>query len=77
MTALEVLRSDHAIVSRRFLSEKTVQAYVRNIFTKLDLRVSCDDHRRVLVVLQYLRSPPGSGEDGADGVAAGATLAPS
>jgi hypothetical protein len=31
---------------------------VRNIFTKLGVGESADDHRRLLAVLNYLRSPP-------------------
>lgn len=49
-------RSNHAIAAVLFLSEKTVEAHVRSIFTKLDLIPSSDDHRRVLAVLEYLRS---------------------
>jgi DNA-binding NarL/FixJ family response regulator len=59
-------RSNRAIASQLFLSEKTVEAHVRSIFTKLDLALSCDDHRRVLAVLQYLRARPGTPEHGAE-----------
>jgi hypothetical protein len=33
-----------------------VEAYVRNVFTKLDLHEAPDSNRRVLAVLTYLRS---------------------
>jgi DNA-binding NarL/FixJ family response regulator len=49
-------RSNQAIGRRLFLSPKTVEAYVRNVFTKLDLQESADANRRVLAVLAYLRS---------------------
>lgn len=49
-------RSNHAIASLLVLSEKTVEAHVRSIFTKLDLLPSSDDHRRVLAVLRHLRA---------------------
>lgn len=38
-----------------FVSPKTVEGYVRNIFIKLDLPPGNRDHRRVLAVLQFLR----------------------
>jgi DNA-binding NarL/FixJ family response regulator len=49
-------RSNHSICQRLFLSPKTVEAHVRNIFNKLDLAETADDHRRVLAVLAFLRS---------------------
>jgi DNA-binding NarL/FixJ family response regulator len=51
-------RSNHAVAQRLFMSEKTVESHVRTIFTKLDLALSGDDHRRVLAVLEYLRAGP-------------------
>jgi DNA-binding NarL/FixJ family response regulator len=49
-------RSNVAIGQKLFLSEKTVEAYVRSIFSKLGLEPAADDHRRVLAVLAHLRS---------------------
>jgi DNA-binding NarL/FixJ family response regulator len=49
-------RSNGAIAERLAMSPKTVEAHVRQILQKLDLQASADDHRRVLAVLQYLRS---------------------
>jgi DNA-binding NarL/FixJ family response regulator len=49
-------RSNSAISSRLSLSTKSIEGYVRNIFAKLDLTTTPDDHRRVLAVLTYLRT---------------------
>jgi DNA-binding NarL/FixJ family response regulator len=48
-------RSNQAIGQRLYLSPKTVEAYVRSLFTKLGLHQGADDNRRVLAVLTYLR----------------------
>ena len=50
-------RSNAAICSALFLSPKTVEAHVRQIFQKLGLEQSPQDHRRVLAVLAFLRAP--------------------
>lgn len=49
-------RTNAAIAQRLFLSEKTVEANVRTILQKLDVRESPADNRRVLAVLRYLSS---------------------
>jgi len=48
--------SNRAIGARLSLSEKTVEAHVRGIFTKLGLMPAPDDNRRVLAVVAFLRS---------------------
>ena len=47
--------SNKAIAARLFVTERTVEAHVKNIFLKLHLQVSPDSHRRVLAVLAFLR----------------------
>jgi len=48
-------RSNQAISEQLHLSPKTVEAYVRGVFTKLGLYQAVDDNRRVLAVLAFLR----------------------
>jgi DNA-binding NarL/FixJ family response regulator len=48
-------RSNAAIAGRLFVTEKAVAKHINNIFTKLDLPLGADDHRRVLAVLAWLR----------------------
>jgi len=49
-------RTNQAIGGQLFMSPKTVEAHVRQIFQKLGLEQSPDDHRRVLAVLAVLRA---------------------
>ena len=49
-------RSNAAIAERLVVTPRTVEAHIRQILSKLGLRESPDDHRRVLAVLAYLRS---------------------
>jgi DNA-binding NarL/FixJ family response regulator len=48
--------SNRAIASRLFVTDRTVEAHVTQIFQKLGLTESPDQHRRVLAVLAFLRS---------------------
>jgi DNA-binding NarL/FixJ family response regulator len=48
-------RSNVAIAGRLSVTEKAVAKHINNIFTKLDLPLAADDHRRVLAVLAWLR----------------------
>ena len=49
-------RSNHAIAAQLYMSPKTVETHVGNLFAKLGLLPAAEDHRRVLAVLTYLRS---------------------
>jgi DNA-binding NarL/FixJ family response regulator len=56
---LEVLAeglSNKAIAARLFVTERTVEAHVKQIFAKLNLDPNTGSHRRVLAVLAYLRA---------------------
>ncbi len=49
-------RSNTAIATTLFVSEKAVAKHISSIFTKLDLPLAPDDHRRVRAVLTWLRA---------------------
>lgn len=49
-------RSNKAIAGELFVTEGAVEKHISKIFDKLDLAPSSDDHRRVLAVVDYLRS---------------------
>ena len=48
--------SNRAIAARLFVTERTVEAHVKQIFQKLGLSADPDSHRRVLAVLAHLRT---------------------
>lgn len=48
--------SNRAVSARLFVTERTVEAHVTQIFQKLGLPESPDQHRRVLAVLAFLRA---------------------
>ena len=48
--------SNRAIAARLVVAERTVEAHVKQIFTKLDLTADSDSNRRVRAVLAYLRA---------------------
>jgi DNA-binding NarL/FixJ family response regulator len=50
--------SNRAIAARLFVTERTVEAHVKQIFLKLDVGVDPESHRRVRAVLAYLRASP-------------------
>ncbi|HXL77107.1 MAG TPA: response regulator transcription factor [Candidatus Eisenbacteria bacterium] len=49
-------RSNDAIASALTISPKTLEAHIGTIYSKLGLEPAGADHRRVLAVLNYLRS---------------------
>jgi DNA-binding NarL/FixJ family response regulator len=48
--------SNRAIAARLFVTERTVEAHIQQLFLKLRLDANPDSHRRVLAVLTYLRA---------------------
>ena len=63
--------TNSGIAKRLYLSERTVEAHVRHVFTKLSLPETEDGHRRVLAVLTHLSAATQTeaGEDPAlDGI---------
>ena len=48
--------SNRAIAGRLYVTERTVEAHITQIFQKLRLPESPDQHRRVLAVLAFLRN---------------------
>jgi DNA-binding NarL/FixJ family response regulator len=48
--------SNHAVAERLVVTERAIEKHVTNIFSKLDLAVAPDSHRRVLAVLAHLRA---------------------
>jgi DNA-binding NarL/FixJ family response regulator len=48
--------SNKAIAARLFVTERTVEAHVKQIVLKLRLDISASSHRRVLAVLAFLRA---------------------
>lgn len=49
-------RSNHAIAETLVVTDRAIEKHVTNIFSKLDLANTPEDHRRVLAVLAYLRT---------------------
>jgi len=48
--------SNRAIAAQLYVTERTVEAHIKQIFLKLGLAESPDRHRRVLAVLAFLRA---------------------
>jgi DNA-binding NarL/FixJ family response regulator len=56
---LELMAEGHSnagVCERLFLSPKTVEGHVNNIFRKLDIGAAASHHRRVIAVLTFLRA---------------------
>jgi DNA-binding NarL/FixJ family response regulator len=49
-------RSNRSIAGALFVTERTVEAHIKQIFMKLGLREEPSNHRRVLAVLAFLRA---------------------
>ncbi|MEU2130211.1 response regulator transcription factor [Streptomyces sp. NPDC018352] len=49
-------RTNSAIAAELFISDAAVNKHIGNIFSKLDLPVATEGHRRVLAVLAFLRA---------------------
>jgi DNA-binding NarL/FixJ family response regulator len=48
--------SNNAIAARLFVTERTVEAHIKQVFLKLGLAESREHHRRVLAVLAFFRT---------------------
>jgi DNA-binding NarL/FixJ family response regulator len=46
----------NAVIARQLVVTGGVEKHISNIFAKLDLPATDDDHRRVLAVLTFLRA---------------------
>jgi len=56
LTLMAEGRSNRAIAGELVVTERAVEKHVTNIFGKLDLPATAEDHRRVLAVLTYLKA---------------------
>lgn len=53
-------KSNRAIAKAVFMSERTVEAHIHEIFDKLELEPAPENHRRILAVLAHLQVAPPS-----------------
>ncbi|MCA1711594.1 MAG: response regulator transcription factor [Actinobacteria bacterium] len=60
LSAMAEGRSNSAIAETLFVTVKTVESHVANVFSKLGLPPADDTNRRVLAVLAYLRNSEGA-----------------